>query len=112
MQPSIVSKVRCIQGEGSKREGSPHGLQGRLAQLEERLVCNQKAGGSNPPASTGFQGIESYFHNNCSFYSSIKIEKGLKKIELPKMCEPEISKVSQLQCYLPFFCGFFTNRSR
>ena len=25
---------------------------GRLAQLEERLVCNQKAGGSNPPVST------------------------------------------------------------
>ena len=39
-------------GEGSKGSGSPLGLQGRLAQLEERLVCNQKAGGSNPPAST------------------------------------------------------------
>ena len=35
-------------------KGSVHtdGCKGRLAQLEERLVCNQKAGGSNPPAST------------------------------------------------------------
>ena len=52
MQPLIVLEHRRNQGEGSKREGSPQGLQGRLAQLEERLVCNQKAGGSNPPAST------------------------------------------------------------
>lgn len=44
-------------GEGSKGSGSPLGLQGRLAQLEERLVCNQKAGGSNPPASTTHVGI-------------------------------------------------------
>ena len=41
-----------IKGEGSKGRGSPPQLRGRLAQLEERLVCNQKAGGSNPPAST------------------------------------------------------------
>jgi hypothetical protein len=34
-----------------KGEAYPRG-QGRLAQLEERLVCNQAAGGSNPPAST------------------------------------------------------------
>lgn len=38
--------------ETLKRKRSHGRLQGRLAQLEERLVCNQKAGGSNPPAST------------------------------------------------------------
>ena len=49
-------------GEGSKGSGSPLGLQGRLAQLEERLVCNQKAGGSNPPASTLPLFVESFHH--------------------------------------------------
>ena len=36
----------------SKGSVRTDGYEGRLAQLEERLVCNQKAGGSNPPAST------------------------------------------------------------
>ena len=36
-----------IQKEETLRQ-----TRGRLAQLEERLVCNQKAGGSNPPVST------------------------------------------------------------
>ena len=45
------------RNETLKRMRSYGRLQGRLAQLEERLVCNQKAGGSNPPASTpkGYQ---------------------------------------------------------
>ena len=34
-----------------KGEAYPQG-QGRIDQLEDRLVCNQEAGGSNPPAST------------------------------------------------------------
>ena len=40
-----------IEGEGSKGDGSPVELQGRLAQLEECFVCNEDAGGSNPPTS-------------------------------------------------------------
>ena len=36
----------------SKGRVHTEGYEGRLAQLEERLVCNQKAGGSNPPVST------------------------------------------------------------
>ena len=31
---------------------TPGMFEGAVAQLEERLVCNQKAGGSNPPVST------------------------------------------------------------
>ena len=50
--PSTAFDSLFSVGEGSKGSGTPLGLQGRLAQLEERLVCNQKAGGSNPPAST------------------------------------------------------------
>ena len=48
--------------------------QGRLDQLEDRLVCNQKAGGSNPPASTTYRtagmrrdderGGRAYVHDN------------------------------------------------
>ena len=52
MQPLTAFDSLSCTGEGSKGRGPPLGLQGRLAQLEERLVCNQKAGGSNPPAST------------------------------------------------------------
>ena len=40
------------RGESSKGRSLPGGNKGRLAQLEERLVCNQAAVGSNPTAST------------------------------------------------------------
>ena len=52
MRPLTAFDSLSWAGEGSKGRGSPLASQGRLAQLEERLVCNQKAGGSNPPAST------------------------------------------------------------
>ena len=52
MLPSTAFDSLPRTGEGSKGRGLPLGTQGRLAQWEERLVCNQKAGGSNPPAST------------------------------------------------------------
>lgn len=38
--------------ESSKGRSIPGRFEGRLAQLEERLVCNQAAVGSNPTAST------------------------------------------------------------
>ena len=38
--------------ESSKGRSLPGRVEGRLAQLEERLVCNQAAVGSNPTAST------------------------------------------------------------
>ena len=41
----------------SKGRVHTEGYEGRLAQLEERLVCNQKAGGSNPPVSTTLGGL-------------------------------------------------------
>ncbi len=42
----------CDSGRNQQRGVACRVACGRLAQLEERLVCNQKAGGSNPPAST------------------------------------------------------------
>ena len=42
-----------MSGAGRRAAIKAHlDVNGRLDQLEDRLVCNQKAGGSNPPAST------------------------------------------------------------
>ena len=47
-----MSPFILFWGEHSKRSGTTVGLQGRLAQLEECLVCNQDVVGSNPTTST------------------------------------------------------------